>query len=101
VGIVMSGWVKDRLEGNPEALASRERYREIVKAMGEEAGRFVARFEIKLTGNGECTIIATSSRGAECDMALCETAIAMIQGLTGVQAKDAPPDCASNGEVKL
>jgi hypothetical protein len=83
---------KDYLEGNPEAQLSRERYRDIVKALGEDTGRFVARFEIRLVGNGECTIIATSSRGHDCDLQLCELAVAMIQGLTNVKTKDEPTD---------
>lgn len=81
----MSIPVLDRLEGNPEAQACRERYREIVKALGDDTERFVARFEIKLTGPGDCVIIATSSRGAECDRELCELAVTMIQSMTGVQ----------------
>lgn len=78
----------DYLEGNPVAQESRERYRDIIKAMGEESGRFVARFEIKITEDGGCVLIATSSRGHECDMTLCTMAVAMIQGLTGVKADE-------------
>jgi hypothetical protein len=82
----------DRLEGNPEAQASRERYRDIIRAMGDESGRFVVRFEIRLLEDGSCTLIATSSRGAECDREVCELAVGIIQALTGVKIDPPKPD---------
>lgn len=88
--------IEDRLEGNPEALACRERYREIVKVLSKEQDSFVLRLEVKLNENGTCTLIATSTQGYECDMAVCELAVRVIAAMTGV--KVTPPDTSGTGD---
>lgn len=94
----MSIPMTDRLAGNPEAIASRERYREIVKALGEVNGAFVARFEVKLGGDGSCVLLATSSLGQDCDEDLCKLAIAMLGALTGVKVDQAAESSRKAGE---
>lgn len=92
--------ITDRLEGNPAALECRGRYREIVKALGEDTGRFVARFEVKLMGEGACVVLATSSLGAEVDIGLCEMAVTLITALSGMQVRpkaEPPPNEGTAG----
>jgi len=71
---------------NPDVVACRTRYQEIVKALSEDVGAFAVRLEIKLDGNGGCTLLATTSAGSECDQKVCELAVTLIQALTGVKA---------------
>lgn len=99
--------VVDVLEGNEAGQECRERYREIVKALGEDGGKFVARFEVKLLEGGGCVLIATSSRGAECDIELSKLAILMIQGMTGVTSRpndeddDDGEDCSACSDPSM
>lgn len=96
----MSLPISDRLEGNPEALAVRERYRDIVDALGKETGRFVARFEVKIVGNGECVLLVTSSKGEEYDIGLCQMAVAVMQSLSGAKVGEPTPNESVSEEPK-
>lgn len=78
----------DRLAGNPEALACRERYRDIVRALGDETGKCALRLETRLNGDGTCTMICTHSMGAEADMNVCRLALAMFVTLAGIKPRE-------------
>ena len=88
--------IHDRLEGNQEALDVRERYREVVSALSRAQGAFVARYEIKMNVDGTCVLIVTSSKGEDCDLDLCNAAVAVMTAITGI--KPAVDDAAAPSE---